>query len=117
MNTLRPEQPRGSIPRRSINEKKRLLQSWEKSSLTMRTFCHENKISLSALKYWMRQFDMGRKRNSRRDNSSTFISHLPNSPSLTFTPFAEYILSDGSRLVINRDVDVDFLKELIAVSR
>ena len=48
--------------RRSVTEKKKLLTEWQLSTLTMREFCVEKDISLSGLKTWIKQFDMGRKR-------------------------------------------------------
>lgn len=117
MNVELPKQPSSSLPRRSVREKKRILQAWQQSPLKMKAFCSENNISLSALKYWMKQFDMGRKRKSQKLSSSSFISLIPHVSAVTTTPFAEYILADNSRLVINQTVDAGFLKELISASR
>jgi len=117
MNVELPKQSSSSIPRRSVREKKRLLQAWQQSPLKMKAFCSENDISLSALRYWMKQFNMEGKRKSLQPSSSSFISLIPQVPVVTTTPFAEYILADNSRLVINQMVDASFLKELISSSK
>ncbi|MVT45207.1 hypothetical protein GO495_31755 [Chitinophaga oryziterrae] len=62
-------------------------------------------------------FNMGRKRKSQRPSSPSFILLVPQVPIVTATPFAEYILADNSRLVINQMVDASFLKELVSSSK
>ena len=103
--------------RRSVTEKKQLLTEWQQSTLTMKKFCSEKEISLSRLKTWIKQFDMGRKRYPRKKVSSQFISIIPDRPLHVSTPFAELLLSDNSRLVINQPVTATFLKELLHAAK
>jgi hypothetical protein len=117
MNVELPKHPSRSISRRSVSEKKRLLQVWGQSSLKMKEFCSENNISLLALKYWMTQSNIGRKQKVQTSSSSRSISLIPQVPAVTATSFAEYILANNSRLVINQMADASFLKKLISSSR
>ena len=103
-------------PRISVTEKKRLLTEWQQSSLKMKAFCEQNGISLSGLKTWMKQFDMGRKRKSKMAKAPSFVALIPDKSTYS-TPFAEYLLPDNSRLVINQQVSAAFLKELLGVSK
>ncbi|WP_394331203.1 IS66 family insertion sequence element accessory protein TnpA, partial [Chitinophaga filiformis] len=64
-------------PRISVTEKKRLLSEWQQSSLKMKAFCEQNGISLSGLKTWMKQFDMGRKRKSKIIKAPSFVALIP----------------------------------------
>ncbi|WP_411914125.1 IS66 family insertion sequence element accessory protein TnpA [Chitinophaga pinensis] len=43
-------------------KKKRLLSEWQQSNLKMKVFCEQKQISVNALKNWIKQFDIGRKR-------------------------------------------------------
>lgn len=83
----------------------------------MKEFCVEKDISLSGLKTWIKQFDMGRKRYPRKKVSSQFISIIPDRPLQVNSPFAEFLLPDSSRLVINQPVTATFLKELLHAAR
>ena len=102
--------------RRSVTEKKRLLSEWQQSSLTMKLFCEQNRISVNMLKGWIKQFNMGRKRKSAKRGSDPFIALVPERLN-TIVPFAEYRLSDNSKLAINHPVSASFLKELLSVSK
>lgn len=101
------------LPRRSVTEKKRLLSEWEQSPLKMNDFCKEKGISLSGLKTWMRQFDMGYKRKPRKSAAARFISLIPDRSLEMSVPFAAYILPDNSKLVIHQPVAATFLRELL----
>lgn len=103
-------------PRISVTEKKRLLSEWQQSSLKMKAFCAQNGISVSGLKTWIKQFDMGRKRRSAIIKASSFVALMPDKSAYSI-PFAEYLLPDNSRLVINQQVSSAFLKELLGVSK
>lgn len=116
------DQPTSSIgkgslkPRISVTEKKRLLSEWQQSSLKRKEFCEQKGISLSGLKTWMKQFDMGRKGKFQIVNASSFVTLIPEKSTYSI-PFAEYLLPDKSRLVINQQVSPAFLKELLSISK
>jgi hypothetical protein len=99
-------------PRKSISEKKVILSGWEQSRLRMSDYCAEQGISIHTLKYWMRQFKMGRKRGIKR---SGFVAlKVPSSPDIIMVPFfAEVILVSGTRLLIHQQVPSVYLKELL----
>ncbi|WP_110055811.1 hypothetical protein [Chitinophaga sp. S165] len=101
---------------RSVTEKNRLLIEWQQSKVTMKSFCMEKGISLSGLKTWIKQFDMGRKRYPAK-KIPPFISVIPDQALNGSTPFVEYILPDSSRLVIHHPVTAMFLKELLDIEK
>lgn len=112
MSTFRPKD---AVPRKSVTEKKKILNEWQQSNLRMRDFCAEKGIGLSSLKNWMRQLDIGRKRSSpKKKEASPFITLIPDQPIISTLPFAELYIGDNRRLVINHLVSAVFLKELLS---
>ncbi|WP_106603813.1 IS66 family insertion sequence element accessory protein TnpA [Chitinophaga ginsengisoli] len=85
-------------PRISVTEKKRLLSEWQQSSLKMKEFCEQKGISVSGLKTWIKQFDMGRKRKSGIVKAPSFVALIPEKSTYS-TPFAEYLLPDNSVMI------------------
>lgn len=83
----------------------------------MKEFCIEKDISISGLKTWIKQFGIGRKRHPRKNVPAQFLSIIPDHPLQTSTSFAELLLSDSIRLVINQPVSAAFLKELLDTKR
>jgi hypothetical protein len=117
MNIATPQPPaKVTTIHRSVTEKKRLLCEWEKSSLKMKVFCEQRQISVNALKAWIKQFNMGRKRKSAKRKTDPFITLVPERLN-TIVPFAEFQLPDNGKLTINHPVAASFLKELLSVSK
>ncbi|UPK72620.1 IS66 family insertion sequence element accessory protein TnpA [Chitinophaga filiformis] len=107
-------QPRDTATvRMSVTEKKRLLSEWQQSNLKMKVFCEQKHISVNALKNWIKQFDMGRKRKSKVNQPGSFVALIPERTNPVI-PFAEYLLPDNRKLILNHTVPVSFLKELLS---
>jgi len=75
-------QPRAAV-RMSVTEKKRLLSEWQQSNLKMKVFCEQKQISVNALKNWIKQFDMGRKRKSKVNQPGSFVALIPERSTLS----------------------------------
>lgn len=103
----------GVAVRLSITEKNWLLSEWQQSTLKMKVFCEQKQISVNTLKNWTKQFDMGRKRKSKVNQPGSFVALLPERLNPVI-PFAEYLLPDNRKLIINHPVGVSFQKELLS---
>jgi hypothetical protein len=107
--------PGTAAVRRSVTEKKRLLAEWQRSNLKMKAFCEQKEVSVNALKNWIKQFDIGRKRKSKTNQPGSFVALIPERSS-SVIPFAEFSLPDNRKLTINHPVAASFLKELLSAS-
>lgn len=100
--------------RKTISAKKALIEKWKTATVGMKVFCAEHEISLSALKYWMRQFGVPSKRQGKK---KVFIplSVVPDGQNkmLPAVLFAEIVFTNGTRLSFHQPVSASFLKAII----
>ena len=100
--------------RKTISEKKSLVEKWSVSKAIMRDFCNEHQISQSALKYWSKQFGMPSKRPRKKKSFlplkiSTPLDNIKSGSSI----FAEIISINGTRVLFHQPIDITVLKALI----
>ena len=62
----------------------------------MNAFCLAKPIPCEGLKTWIRQFEIGRKRRSRKKGTAQFIPLIPDVSLPLRRPLAEYMLPDNS---------------------
>lgn len=87
------------LPRKTISEKKLLVEQWIESKTTIAEFCTIHQISVSVLKYWRRQFGAPPKRKRRKkafvEVSIPVVEQAGGM--IDRDPLAEVILQNGNR--------------------
>lgn len=100
--------------RKTISEKKTLVEKWSDSKSIMKDFCKEHQITVSSLQYWKRQFGIPTKRKRKKHgflpvNITAPIADVQLSDAL----FAEIILLNGTRVLFHQVVGPNILKSII----
>ena len=101
--------------RKTISEKKALIEKWNTSKSTMKEICGTHGISISAIKYWCRQFKAEPKRKRKRKGFVP-VAVCDSKREISFVPadiFAEIILQNGHRILFHQPVEVNILKAIV----
>lgn len=80
----------------------------------MKEFCSTRQVSLSALKYWCRQFNAQPKRK-RKQKGFVPVAVSGTEQQISFVSdglFVEVILRNGNRILFRQSVDVHTLKAI-----
>lgn len=100
--------------RKSISEKKAVVELWNASKSTMKEFCSTHHVSLSALKYWCRQLNAQPKRK-RKQKAFVPVAVSGSEQQISFVSdglFVEIVLRNGNRLLFHQPVDIHTLKAI-----
>ncbi len=97
---------RAVSPRKTISEKKAFIEQWGTSNARMEDVCISNQISLSAFKYWRRQFGAP----SRQKTKSKAFLPMRTPPDklpiiMAQAVFAEIILLNSNRILFHQSVE------------
>ncbi|MEI6949919.1 transposase [Paraflavisolibacter sp. H34] len=110
MNTT----PKKSINRRTDAEKLGLIQEWEKSDLSIASFCRQHGFSDSLFHTWLKRY---RPKGGQQSNSDFVPLQLPAAPAeVPDTPslYAELVLAGGTNIKFYQPVAATYLRTLIS---
>jgi transposase-like protein len=103
-----------SITRRSDAEKLGLIQEWEKSGLSIASFCRQHGLADSQFYTWLRIYRPKGEQQSKRDFIPLQIpaasAPLPDTSSL----YAELVLAGGTSIKFYQPVAATYLRTLIS---
>ena len=88
-----------------------LIEIWKGSGKTQQEFCKEKDLAYSKFHYWLKKYNA---HGSTPESSSGFMAvTVKNRPTVRGGGL-ELIYPDGRRLVFHQDVDLSFLRALLA---
>ncbi len=93
----------------------RILEAWDKSSLSVAAFCRQRRVTQSTFWYWKSFLRNGKRRRPKPAGKATFKPvHVVGASPLKRAPL-ELVLASGQAIRIADDFDRDVLKKLLSV--
>ena len=91
-----------------------VVERYQDSGLTQKTFCKEEGFALSTLQYWMSRY---KKQNQQSASGfpEAFVELKPQSPTPSFKDTMVLSYPGGVALTLHKDVELTLLKELITL--
>lgn len=89
----------------------KMIEQWKASDVSQKIFCEQMQIRYHVFHYWYKRY-----KNVNGSNGGTLSSFLPLHVNQTLSTdcFAEIIFTDGKRLLLNRVIDVHYLRNLLS---
>src|SRR3954453_11031579 len=92
---------------------RQLLERWQQSGLTVRTFCQRHRLSEPTFYAWRRTLAQRPSPGPRDDEPLTFVPLTVRHETLPAAPALEFILGDGRLLRIPQGFDPAALRPLL----
>jgi hypothetical protein len=101
------------MQRRTSEDWRELIRSWQASSLPQKQFCAQHAIAYSAFHYWFKKF---REEQTAPGPGRGFAAVTITSNKLGGhgSVVAELVLADGRRVNFYQGIDVQFLRDLLS---
>lgn len=95
---------------RSAAEMFPLIQKWEGSGLSQKTFCNDHGIKPHVFCYWLRRY---REQGKLVDQDPAGFVSVELDPPSAESVIAEVVYPDGTRLILQERVSLSFLQSLL----
>ena len=109
--------PKSYSRTRKVQKMFRVVERFRDSGLTQKSFCKTEGVALSTLQYWISRYKKQKPRNQPSGSGcgELFVELKPQSSMPSFSNTIVVSYPSGVKLTLHKDVDVTFLKELIAL--
>lgn len=118
MQSLKQDNKKRILNRRSKQEIESLIEAWKKSGVSIKEFCREHNIAHSTFTTWL--IKQRQEKNPKQKNipKKAFIPIKVESSIDAFSsdhyPHVEVVLSSGAKVTFYKEVEVSFLRALIS---
>jgi hypothetical protein len=90
-----------------------LIEIWQSSGQSQRTFCQEKDLAYSKFHYWYKKYLEYRSPSTSEDSFVAVRVKKANTLESVPAGVLELVLPDGRRLIFNQAVEAGFLKTLL----
>lgn len=102
------------MQRRTSEDWRELIQSWQTSDLTQKQFCAEHSIAYSAFHYWFKKFRKPEATPEGVGFASVKVTGRRAATEGNGVVVAELVMPDGRRVNFFQGIDLQFLRDLLS---